>query len=119
MSWREGDNIKGPAASASKSASSLPSSSGAAAVGPTSIYSVGGSIGASSVVDSTLYLFVVPALGSTIFFNAKHCLRKVAPIGAVRWTNSREGKRSNSKNSKILQIKTRKNRCCSLERWFE
>ena len=48
-------------------------------------------VGTSLAVDSTLDLFVVPALGSTVFFCALRYLRKVVPIGAVRWTNSRKG----------------------------
>jgi len=59
MAWREGHNLEGPIASASKSASfSSSSSSGTAAVGLTCISSIGGSIGPSLVVDSTLCLLL-------------------------------------------------------------
>ena len=46
---------------------------------------------------STWGLFDVLTLGSTGFLCANRCLRKVAPIGAVIWTNSRGGKFSNSR----------------------
>ena len=76
--------IEGPTTSASKLASSLSSYLGTAVVGLISTFSVGVSVGTSSVIDSTLGLFVVLALGSKVFFYAKRCLRKVAPIGVVR-----------------------------------
>ena len=44
------------------------------------------------VVDCTRGLFDDPTLGPTLLFCAVRCLRKVAPIGAVMWINSREGK---------------------------
>ena len=49
-------------------------------------------------------------LSSTGFLCALHSLRKVASMGAIRWTNSKDGKRFNSMKSKILPIKTGKRR---------
>ena len=57
-------------------------------VGSTGLYSAW----SSPVVDCTRGLFDDPTLGPTLLFCAVRCLRKVAPIGAVMWINSREGK---------------------------
>ena len=74
---------------------------------PSSATIVVGSLGLSStrtslVMDCTHGLFDEPTLGPTFFFCALRCLRKVAPIGAVMWINSREGKFSNPKKFRTL-----------------
>ena len=75
MEQRDGEAVEGPIAAASTLASSSSSSSETTTVGLT---------GTSSAVDFTLGLFVVPPLGSIVFFCALHCLRNVAPMGIVR-----------------------------------
>ena len=79
MSRREGKDLEGRAAS--NLASSSSSSSGTAAVGSKGTFSIGGTIGTSSAIDSTLSLFVVPAVGSTVLFYVKRCIREVAFFG--------------------------------------
>ena len=76
------EDVEGLASPASKSESSSSSSSGTAAVESIGTSSVGGSVETSSAVDSTLDLFVVLALASTVFFCALCYLRKIALIGA-------------------------------------
>ena len=56
----------------------------------------------SLAMDYTCGLFNEPTLGLTFFFCALCCLRKVAPIRAVMWINSREGKFSNCKKFRTL-----------------
>ena len=101
MEQRNGKDVEWPIVAVASTSASSSSSSTTVAVGSTST---------SSAVDSTLGLFVVTTLGSTVFFSALRCLRKVAPMIVVRWTNSDEGKCSNSMNSKILPRQTGKKR---------
>ena len=61
------------------------------------------------VEASPRYLFKVPVLGSTLFIWAYCCLRKVAPIGAIMWTNSKGEKSNNPRNLKILYMYIGKN----------
>ena len=56
----------------------------------------------SPVVDYTHGLFDEPTLGPKFFFCTLRCLRKVAPIEAMMWINSREGKFSNPKKFRTL-----------------
>ena len=61
-----------------------------------------------------LGLFKVPVLGLALFVWVCHYLRKVAPIGAMIWTNSRAGKSSNLRKFNTLYINTGNNNFCAL-----
>ena len=100
------EDIEWPAVAVASTSASSPS--------PSSTTAAIGSTGTSLVLDFTLGLFVVPPLGSIVFFCALHCLRNVAPMGIVRWTYSKEEKCFKSMYSKILPRKTRKKRFCFL-----
>ena len=70
MEQKDGEALEGPAAATIISSSSTSTT-------------VVGSIGTSSCEGSTRCLFPIPSLGSTVFFYAFRCLRKVAPKGAI------------------------------------
>ena len=44
----------------------------------------------------------VPVLGLALFIYVCRCIRKVAPMGAMMWTNSKGGNSDNPKDLKIL-----------------
>ena len=98
IAWREREGgTVGSAATVSTCTSSSPWSA-AAAVGSIGLYSAW----TSPTVDCTRGLFNEPTPIPTFFFCALRCLRKVAPIGAMLWINSREGKFSNYKKFRTL-----------------